>query len=119
MTSYEPPMEFKVTADHLKLLRRLYMHHAEDYEYGGPSTDQKRPYGNSDVEGDIAEILGWELITDRYGEKTMTEEQGKRANQLHKEVSTALQIALYTGEFAVGKYRRADKYCTRKWERMS
>jgi hypothetical protein len=52
--------EFTVTEDHLKLLRRAYIGW-DDCEFGAPGIDPKRPYGNSDVIGDIAEILGEEL----------------------------------------------------------
>jgi hypothetical protein len=42
--------------EHLALLK-----HAEwswnDCEFGAPSMDPKRPYGNSDVEDDLAELL--------------------------------------------------------------
>ena len=30
-----------------------------DCEYGAPEINPKRPYGNSSVELDICEILGW------------------------------------------------------------
>lgn len=44
------------TAAHLALLRRACWDWNE-CEYGAPSMDPKRPYGNSDVEDDLAEIL--------------------------------------------------------------
>lgn len=38
-------------------------------EYGGVGLDPKRPFGNSDVEADILEIIGWEPQgDDGYGE---------------------------------------------------
>lgn len=48
---------FTVTDDHLKLLRRASVGWS-DCEFGAPEIDPKRPYGNSNVLGDIAEILG-------------------------------------------------------------
>jgi hypothetical protein len=33
----------------------------DDCEFGAPACDCKRPYGNSDVYGDMAEILGLNL----------------------------------------------------------
>lgn len=41
---------------HLVLLRRSFWDW-NDYEFGAPSMDPKRPYGNSDVENDLAELL--------------------------------------------------------------
>src|SRR5262245_17189804 len=48
---------FTVTDEHLRLLRRAYVFWDET-EFGAPGINAKRPYGNSDVYGDIAEILG-------------------------------------------------------------
>ena len=47
---------FTVTDEHLRLLRRAYVFWDET-EFGAPGINAKRPYGNSDVYGDIAEIL--------------------------------------------------------------
>lgn len=44
------------TADHLALLARSAWN-VNDAEFGSPSMDPKRPYGNSDVENDLEELL--------------------------------------------------------------
>lgn len=44
------------TEDHITLLRRAYWRMSE-VEFGAPEIDGKRPYGNSDVEGDLEELL--------------------------------------------------------------
>lgn len=44
------------TADHMTLLRATYWNW-NDCEFGAASMDPKRPYGNSDVDGDLAELL--------------------------------------------------------------
>lgn len=54
---------FTLTEDHIKLLSRAYIGW-EDSEFGAPSIDCKRPYGNSYVEGDVAEILEWKPSKD-------------------------------------------------------
>ena len=46
----------KPTPDHLTLLARSYWDW-NDCEFGAASLDPKRPYGNSDVEDDLAELL--------------------------------------------------------------
>jgi hypothetical protein len=48
--------QFTVTDEHLRRLRRAYVWW-DDIEFGAPGSDPKRPYGNSNVYGDIAEIL--------------------------------------------------------------
>jgi hypothetical protein len=48
--------EFTVTDEHLRLLHRAHVFW-DEAEFGAPSIDPKRPYGNSNVYGDIAEIL--------------------------------------------------------------
>ena len=101
--------EFTVTEDHLKLLRRAYVGW-DDCEFGAPAIDSKRPYGNSDVIGDIAEILGTPgsgEIDDEAGD--IPDEDAARFTRLHGETATVLQIALATGEFRTGRYV-CDKY---------
>lgn len=46
----------KPTADHVTLLARSYWR-MSDCEFGAAEIDGKRPYGNSDVEDDLAEML--------------------------------------------------------------
>ena len=62
----------------------------QDCEYGAPEIDPKRPYGNSDVEGDIAEILGWEVDEDNG----LTEKQSEKAAALHQEMQGVIEYAL-------------------------
>lgn len=50
-----------ITEDHLALLRRAWFDWEDDYEWGGVGQDQKRPFGNSDVQDDISEIIGREV----------------------------------------------------------
>lgn len=109
------PERFVMTAQHLALLRRANVGW-EGCEYGAPSIDCKRPYGNGDVERDIAEILGDPLVNDRWGEPVVTEDQATRYRALHLETETALQIVLATGRFEPGTYE-AERY-TRAWKRV-
>lgn len=50
-----------VTDDHLKLASRLRFDWDDEIEWGCIATDAKRPFGNSDVPGDVSEILGREV----------------------------------------------------------
>jgi hypothetical protein len=100
---------FTITEDHLKLLRRFIVGW-QDCETGAPEIDPKRPYGNSDVPLDVAEILGWPTPN----EETMSgreydaarETLRERAMTIHCETRTALEIVLRTGIFEPGTYER-------------
>lgn len=47
----------------LRFLGRAFVENLEilDGEYGGIGLDMKRPFGNSDVEADMLELLEWEM----------------------------------------------------------
>ena len=106
--------EFTVTEDHLKLLRhaRVTTWDAGEGYYGAAGVDAKRPYGNSAVGRDIAEILD---APDRDwvhegGEKAyVTDEADERFKRLHVETMMALQVVLAAGEFRAGLYRRVAR----------
>lgn len=98
---------FTVTHDHLKLLRMMYVGW-QDCEYGAPEINPKRPYGNSDVEGDIAEILGWAYEEDEY--YGLPEDLRGEARDLHRQMQTVLQILLCNLHIYPGKYERKDRY---------
>lgn len=98
---------FQLTEDHIKLLSLMWVDW-QDCETGAPEIDPKRPYGNSDVVGDIADALGWDnRIDPDTGDRVVDHE--KRAMKLHRETRTALQIVLRTKSFVPGLYE-ADLY---------
>ena len=103
---------FKVTEEHIKLLRRMYARWY-DGEFGAPGVDCKRPYGNGDGYGDIAEILGIEKAED----KDFTPAQFARMEKLHPEMETVLQILLTVGELPTGEYRKHD-YMSLTWKKV-
>ena len=100
---------FTVTEEHLRLLRRAYVTWT-DAEFGAPEIDCKRPYGNSDVYSDIAEILG--IPEDEWSDEDMgvLPEAEWRFLRLHVETGVVLQIALATGEFRPGNYVRDSRW---------
>lgn len=93
---------FEVTEDHVKLLQRAWVSW-EDCEFGAPSIDCKRPYGNSDVYGDLAEIL-WGDAQYANQEAELTEEQMAQLLKVHQETKIALQIFLRVGYMKPGRY---------------
>jgi hypothetical protein len=94
---------FAVTEDHLKLLRHAWAdswHDSEEVYGGAPGINPKKPYGNSWIEHDIADILDipsgdwdWE-----NADENPPVEMGERLMRLHVETMVALQIVLATGE---------------------
>jgi len=115
------PMEFELKPEHVRLLRRAYVGW-QDCETGAPEIDPKRPYGNSYVVGDVAEILE-EKIPDEDQDGGRAYElwentRGEELMSLHYETATALQIVLVTGSFEPGRYRRRERYDTTAWERI-
>ncbi len=106
---------FEITEEHLLLLRNAYVDW-NDMEFGSPSIEPKRPYGNSDVLRDIAELLnpsmvGWD--PDRIEE--YTEKHFDRLTRLHVETGIALEICLRRAEFKSGWYRKVR---WNEWERF-
>lgn len=108
------PERFTVTADHLRLLRHMYVQWQDD-ETGAPEIDPKRPYGNSDVPTDVADVLGWTVLMDP-DDWAMDPGQSERALVLHRETATALQIVLCTGQFVTGTFIKNSKYDSRSWQ---
>ena len=102
--------EFMVTEDHLKLLRRVYVDSWDPGEgFGAVGINPKKPYGNSYVERDIAEIVDApdeDWIYEDGHKAYVTEEAAERFTRLHVEAMVALQIVLAVGEFRPGRYRR-------------
>ncbi len=98
------PKQFVLTEEHITLLRGSYVdRELSDIEYGAAQIDPKRPYGNSDVESDLAWILGVELVDGEH----LRQEDRERIVKLHQETPTALQIVLATGSFQPGTYEAA------------
>ena len=106
-------MIFNLTNDHIKLIQRMYVEWSHD-EYGAPSIDPKRPYGNSDVEYDIAEILGYEENEDGEYEEEILE----YCQEIHKETQYALQVILGKKTFKVGTYKLEDEYDMTSWRKI-
>lgn len=100
--------QFVMTENHLILLRAMNVGWCGD-EYGAPAIDPKRPYGNGDVEEDIAELIGLRLANPDL----LT---GDFLRKLHEQTETALQVVLATGTFEAGTYE-CDRYC-RNWRKV-
>lgn len=99
-----------ITEQHIKLLDQMYIGW-EDCEFGAPAVDCKRPYGNSDVYGDIGEILEIKPDGKSKYEDEYSEEQQRDFLDLHLEMQDVLQILVQhpTEGLRVGRtYKRED-----------
>lgn len=108
-----------VTEEHITLLSNAYTSW-EDCEYGAPSINCKRPYGNSDVAFDIVELLKWitvdELKKIQDEGDGLSDELIDRAGAIHKELENVLEVVLRTKSFEPGIYC-TDDYHT-NWKKI-
>lgn len=109
---------FTITENHFKLLRRMYVGW-QNCETGAPEIDPKRPYGNSDVENDVAEIIGDKVDRCPHCDELLSDDISDKMMALHRETETALEIVLcFAGEACLpGRYRRKPGYCL-GWEKV-
>lgn len=84
---------FVLKKEHLKLLQNMWIDFDEFNYYGAPHVNEKRPYGNSDVYMDVAEIVGIPFDDD-YGDKYLSEDNHKDAQRWHAETGSAVWIVL-------------------------
>jgi hypothetical protein len=77
-------MDRNVEADCRKLADAFFknLRFCDSCEYGCLGTDCKRPFGNSYVEGDILEIIGWEPEGDDGDGACLASWQKEYANDL-------------------------------------
>lgn len=104
--------KFTITEDHLRLLKGLEVGW-DTTEFGAPSFNVKRPFGNSDVYKDMIKALGWEVkITvnnvpyDDFDndEYELSEELENTLFNLYRQLDTVLEICLRTLSFEPGTY---------------
>jgi hypothetical protein len=106
--------EFQLTEDHLKLSKQMFVEWAKDDWGGYPYINSKRPYGNSFIEGDIAEALGWTFIDS--DECPLTPKQMQEAMALHRQMQHVLQIVLCTQSFIPGLYAKVVEFDSLSWK---
>ncbi len=97
---------FVLTPEHINLLHRLTVFWYVNRDgYGAPMINLVRPYGNSDIHGDIAEILGL-VQPDWDAGEIYSPDQIVLMDTFHRETEFALQVVLQTGQFQPGLYVR-------------
>lgn len=107
---------FVLRQEHLDLMREMNVGWSE-CEFGAPEIDPKRPYGNSNVYEDIAEILKLRKTSDKYDEDEddWKDDIREYMDDLHKQMQVALQIILSCQSFKLGTYKKKDAYSDH-WE---
>jgi hypothetical protein len=105
---------FTITNNHLKLLKHIHISW-NSCEFGAPTVDCKRPYGNSDVYCDIARILNIP-IPDFDNDEDFTDQQLQYIDEIHKEMQTVLQIGVRVGCFEEGTFYCPDY--TQDWREV-
>jgi len=100
--------KFELKQIHLDLLKRMEI--GWNYcEFGAPYVDPKRPYGNSDVFNDIAEIIKLKKKENYdYKEEAWKEKAIDYMEDLHRQMQIVLEIILHCQSFKLGKYKKID-----------
>jgi len=96
--------KFTLTAQHVALLRRMCVEWCDEAYEGAPAINIKRPYGNSSVWQDVAEIIGIQQIESDAGYECWPKETQDLCMKLHREMEIALQVCLRAGTFEPGDY---------------
>lgn len=108
---------FELKQIHLDLLKETSIDW-DSCEFGAPCINCKRPYGDSDCENNIAEIIklkktgNWDKNEEMWNEKATDQ-----IKDIHKETQIALQIVLHCQTFELGKYKLLESGW-QKWEKM-
>lgn len=103
---------FELCPEHILLLQNMAWDYS-DYETGGPAVDGKRPYGNSYVPPDVADILGVELPEEDGYDDAVAE-----VMRFHYESQTALEIILQLKTFEPGTYEYYHVDYKKKWRKL-
>lgn len=107
---------FELCEEHVKLLQNMSWEYS-DCETGAPAVDCKRPYGNSYVPPDVAQILNVELPDE--GNDEAYDDKVAEVMRFHYESHTALEIILQTRSFDLGTYKNVGKPgYNNKWEKV-
>lgn len=109
--------ELLVTENHLRLLKNLYIGW-DDTEFGAPCIDPKRPFGNSNVFSDMAEILGFELADDEK-QPDLYRKQCDSLLKGYYELQDCLQILCTNLKLESGKYVLENEYDVKNWRKVN
>ena len=111
---------FKITDEHITLVTNMDVSYNDYCEFGAPEINPKRPYGNSNVVQDMAELLDYtDKMYDEDVEETEDYEYWERyLCDLHRDCEMALQIILSLNTFETGYYVNDNVYGY-KWRKAT
>ena len=105
--------EFILKEDHLTLLKHACVSNIS-CEFGAPGIDCKRPFGNSDVIGDMIDIMGIDAERDDDSWRYPEDVEGELM-ELYSELETALRVIFKNlPNVRLGKYVSED-YFGEEW----
>ena len=117
---------YRLTEEQVLLIRELHVDWMPGSEIGydgAPCVNSKRPFGNSNVGGDVHEIVDprtCDEIWNEYDEEdedAFYEKQLETYNRYYKTLGKALQVVLSSGSFEPGMYS-CNKY-SRNYQRVT
>ena len=118
MSSVLGLQRFTLTPEHVQLLRRSNVNYSGHGEWGYVGLDCKRPFGNGDLVGDMATILGVDPVApDDEEEHWPPGTSDKMVKMFKEELPIALSVVLAAGTFEPGEYE-CEKY-THNWRPAS
>lgn len=107
--------EFKLKPQHITLLKNAHVSENE-IEFGAPSIDPKYPYGDSQVIQSMIQLLLPEPEWPNFEEGEISEDLAEEMYQLHRELQTALKIALKFSDQPLRKGLYVKEGYTDPWE---
>ena len=119
---YRHPDRFTMTKQHLALVSAIWVRW-DDMGIGAPFVSYRDPYGPGLCASQVLHVVGenvdlqWREARADFHQVEPTARCQKRAQVLHKQVGTALQIVLATQSWEPGIYRRLDANGL-QWERI-
>lgn len=107
---------FTVTENHIRLLGEVYWDWCDDAYEGAVAQNLKRPYGNSDVLGDVYQAV----YATPWKEDELSDSLHDRMLKLHREMATVVQIltlsAAHGFPFKAGlTYRKTEAFSDLSW----
>ena len=105
---------FVLKEDHIKLLKRLCINEPSTWDEV-PEIDSKRPYGNSDIDRDVCEIISEDHRKINEEDSGYSPELLNKIQNLQKEIGVALQIFLKNAKIDPGEYV-CDEY-SQNWDK--
>ena len=96
--------EFTVTEQHIKAIQEMSFVWTATSDLPDCKLDGNRPFGNSDIYVDIADILGIGVDDEEYGD--YSDEDIDKIEFFFLDLRTVLEILTQTCNLMVGTYRR-------------